>query len=139
MTKEAISKAPSGRPARQPVGLRHRQKTVNSDPNYVERWVVDYDGTGDRIAAFKDGGYEHVMSKTNRLGDSRVDNATPEGSIEQRSVGNGQKGYLMRIPRELYEADQKAKQVIVNKTEEALKRPALDGAYGTLDISNKTE
>jgi hypothetical protein len=110
-----------------------------SDPNYVERWVVDYDGTGDRIAAFKQGGYEHVPAHINTLGDSRVDAASPEGSIEQRSVGNGQKGYLMRIPRELYEADQKAKQVEVTKTEEALKRPAIDGAYGSLKIETKDE
>lgn len=138
MTKEAISKAPSGRPERQPVGLRNRQKTRrDADPNYVERWVVDYDGTGDRIAAFKEGGYEHVKSSQNTLGDSRVDAASPEGSIEQRNVGNGQKGYLMRIPRELYEADQKVKQSNVNKTEEALKRPAVDGAYGSLKIDTR--
>lgn len=136
-TKETIAKAPSGRPTRQPVGLRNRQKTVKSDPSYVERWVVDYDGTGDRIAAFKQGGYEHVPVQANTLGDSRVDAASPEGSIEQRNVGNGQKGYLMRIPRELYEEDQKAKQGLVNKTEEALKRPALDGAYGSLKIETK--
>lgn len=139
MTKEAISKAPSGRPARQPVGLRNRQTTRAPDPNYVERWVVDYDGTGDRIAAFKKGGYEHVPASVNTLGDSRVDAASPEGSIEQRNVGNGQKGYLMRIPRELYEEDQKVKQQAVTATEEALKRPAIDGAYGSLKIDTKQE
>lgn len=137
MTKEAISKAPSGRPQRQPVGMRNRQKVRNSDPNYVERWVVDHDGTGDRIADFKLGGYEHVPSRVNSVGDSRVAEASPEGSIEQRSVGGGLKGYLMRIPRDLYEQDQKAKQASVNKTEEALKRPSLDGLYGKLEIETK--
>jgi len=137
MAKEAISKAPSGRPTRQPVGMRNRQRVRNSDPNYVERWVVDSDGTGDRIADFIAGGYEHVPARTNGIRDSRVDAASPEGSIEQRSVGGGLKGYLMRIPRDLYEQDQKAKQAQVNKTEEALKRPALDGLYGKLEIETK--
>lgn len=137
MTKEAISKAPSGRPSRQPVGMRNRQVLRGLDPNYMYRWVVDYDGTGDRIAAFKDGGYEHVQSRKSTLGDSRVDAATPEGSIEQRSVGNGQKGYLMRIPIELYNDDQKVKQQAVTKTEEALKKPALDGTYGSLKIETR--
>lgn len=137
MTKEAISKAPSGRPQRQPVGMRNRQVMKGLDPKYSYRWVVDYDGTGDRIAAFKDGGYEFVESRKAVHGDSRVDAASPEGSIEQRSVGSGLKGYLMRIPRELYEEDQKAKQQAVSKTEEALKKPALDGAYGSLKIETR--
>ena len=137
MTKEAISKAPSGRPQRQPVGLRHRQKTRVSDPNYVERWVVDYDGTGDRIADFKLGGYEHVPSRINGLRDSRVADASPEGSVEVRSVGGGQKAYLMRIPRDLYEQDQKEKARQLTATEEALKKPALDGLYGKLEIETK--
>ena len=138
MAKEQIAKAPSGRPNRQPVGLRQRQKLdVQCDPNFVQRWVVDYDGTGDRIAAFKAGGYELVESKVATVGDSRVDQATPEGSVEQRNAGNGQKQYLMQIPKELYDADQKAKQAIVDKSEDALKKPALDGTYGNIDIQTK--
>lgn len=137
MTKEAIAKAPSGRPQRQPVGLRNRQKTRVSDPNYVERWVVDYDGTGDRIADFKLGGYEHVPARVNGLKDSRVSDASPEGSIEVRHVGGGQKAYLMRIPREDYEADQREKARLIAKTEDALKKPALDGLYGKLEIETK--
>jgi hypothetical protein len=137
MSKEAISKAPSGRPVRQPVGLRNRMKITQGNPNKVQRWVVDYDGTGDRIAAFKEGGYTHVESSKNSLKDSRVDNTSPEGSFEQRSVGGGQKAYLMEIDRDLYEQDQVAKQAHVRKTEEALKRPPVEGSYGTISIENE--
>lgn len=136
-TKEAIAKAPSGRPERQPLHMRNRQTVKGRDPNFMYRWVVDYDGTGDRITSFKEGGYEHVESSKTTLGDSRVDNTSPEGSIEQRSVGGGMKGYLMRIPLDLYKADQKEKQRAVDKTEEALKKPALEGAYGSLKIETK--
>lgn len=133
--KEAISKAPRGRPTREPLGVRNRLKVHNPDPNYVYRWVTDYDGTGDRIEELKQQGYEVVPKGLHKVGDARVSIPTPEGSAEVLSVGGGQKAILMRQSKEYYEEDQKAKQDRVNSTEEALKKPNLDGSYGKVSIS----
>jgi len=133
--KEAISKAPSGRPKREPVGLRNRLKVLNQDPNYVYRWVVDYDGTGDRIEEFKQAGYEVVPKGQHKVGDARVNQPSVEGSNEVLSVGGGQKAVLMRQNREWYDEDQKAKSERVNESEKALKNPKLDGTYGKVDLS----
>jgi hypothetical protein len=135
--KEAISKAPSGRPKREPVGLRNRLKVHNEDPNYKYRWVVDYDGTGDRIEQFKESGYEVVPKGLHKVGDARVNVGSAEGSSEVLSVGGGQKAVLMRQKREWYDEDQKAKAARVDETEKALKNPKLDGSYGNVSISSK--
>lgn len=133
--KEAISKAPSGRPTREPVGQRNRLKVRGQDPNYVYRWVVDYDGTGDRVEEFKQAGYEVVPKGTHKVGDSRVQIPTAEGSSEVLSVGGGQKAVLMRQKKEWYDEDQKAKAKRVDDSEAALKKPNLDGSYGKVTLS----
>jgi hypothetical protein len=132
--KEAISKAPSGRPTRQPVGLRNRLKVHNQDPNYVYRWVVDYDGTGDRIEEFKLAGYEICPKDAHKM-DARANSPSAEGSSETLSVGGGQKAVLMRQKRENYDEDQKEKSNRVDESEKALKKPNLDGSYGKVNLS----
>ena len=133
--KEAISKAPSGRPTREPVGQRNRLKVRGQDPNYVYRWVVDYDGTGDRINEFKEAGYEVVPKGTHKVGDARVHVPSAEGSSEVLSVGGGQKAVLMRQKKEWYDEDQQAKAKRVEDSEKALKKPNLDGSYGKVSIT----
>jgi hypothetical protein len=139
MSKEAIAKAPSGRPSRQPVGSRSRLSVAEKDPNYEYRWVVDYDGTGDRLTQFEQAGYEKVPTGTHRVGNSRVDIGAPDGSFETQKVGNNQTGYLMRQKREWYDEDQKAKRQRIDLSEQALKNPTLDGAYGEIKITKKDE
>jgi hypothetical protein len=130
--KEAISKAPRGRVTRTPVGTRNILTVAGKDPNYVYRVIND---SGDRVQEFMDAGYELVDANSVRVGDKRVNAATAEGSKAQLSVGQGQKAYVVRIKKEWYEEDQAAKQVHVNKLEEATKAKALDGTYGKLEIS----
>lgn len=137
MSKEAIAKAPRTRPTRQPVGLRNRLKVYNQDPNYQYRWVVDYDGTGDRIEQFKLAGYELAPEGLHRVGDSRLDVGGTEGTVQTLKVGGGQTAYLMRQDRTWFEEDQKEKQKRVDRTEQALKQPALDGGYGKVSIGNE--
>ena len=134
--KEAIAKAPSGRPVRQPVGSRNRLTVAGKDPGYAYRWVVDYDGTGDRLTEFKDAGYEFVPSGLHGVGDKRIDVGDALGSVESKIMGNGQKGYLMRINKEWYEADKKEKAARVDATEQGLKTPS-GGFDGTLSIGDK--
>lgn len=118
MTKETISKSPSGRTKRTPVGTRNILSVANKDPNFEYRVVND---TGDRIAAFEDAGYELVDAKDVRVGDKRVDRATPEGSKAQVAVGKGDKAFVMRIPKELYNEDQERKMQQIRKLEQSIK------------------
>ena len=61
--------------------------------------------------------------------------ASPEGSVSQLSVGQGQKAFVVRIRKEWYDADQAAKQKRVDELEASTKLKALDGTYGKLEIS----
>jgi hypothetical protein len=131
--KEAIAKAPSGRPVRQSTGLRNKFNYANKEAGYEYRVAVDNDGTGDRIAELKELGYELVPAGLHRQKDSRVDTTSPEGSVEQMSVGGGHKGYLMRIKKEWFDEDRKAKDARVDATEAGLRNPSTDGINGTID------
>lgn len=130
--KEAISKAPAGRVTRVPVSQRNILTVRGKDPNYVYRVVND---TEDRIAQFLEGGYELVDKNSHGVGDTRVSQGTAVGSKTEFSVGQGTKGKLMRIRRELYEEDQLAKQRFVNLQEASIKEKALDGNYGKLEVT----
>jgi len=130
--KEAIAKAPRGRVQRTPVGTRNILTVAGKDPGYVYRIIND---SGDRVQEFMDAGYELVEADSVRVGDKRVNSAAAEGSKAQLSVGQGQKAFVVRIKKEWYEEDQAAKQVHVNKLEEATKAKALDGTYGKLEIT----
>lgn len=130
--KEAISKKPSGRVSRTPVGTRNILTVAGKEPGYVYRVIND---SGDRVQEFMDAGYELVDASSVRVGDKRVNTAKAEGSKAQLSVGQGQKAYVVRIKQEWYDEDQAAKQAHVNRLEEATKAKALDGTYGKLEIS----
>lgn len=130
--KEAIAKAPRGRPQRVPVGTRNVLTVAGKDPNYEYRIIND---SGDRVQEFLDAGYELVDADSVRVGDKRVNSVKPEGSIAQLSVGQGQKAFVVRIKKEWYEEDQHAKMRKVDELEAATKAKALDGTYGKLEIS----
>jgi len=130
--KEAIAKAPSGRTQRVPVGTRNVLTVMGKDPNYEYRIIND---SGDRVQEFMDAGYELVEKDSVRVGDKRVNSATAEGTVAQLSVGQGQKGYVVRIKKEWYDEDQAKKQRRVNELESATKAKALDGTYGKLELS----
>ena len=132
MSKESIAKAPSGRVRRQPVGTRSRLSVEGMKEDFHYRIFNDVD---DRIQTALAAGYEFVPADEVRIGNNRVNQPTAEGSNAQVSVGGGTKGYLMRIPQEWFEEDQKAKAQQVDAREVALKNPALDGTYGKIDIS----
>lgn len=130
--KEALSKTPSGRPQRTPVGTRNILTVKGKDPNYVYRIVNDVD---DRIQQFLEAGYELVPDESASVGDKRVNAATSTGSAKEVQVGRGQKAFLMRQKREWYEEDQARKLAHVAETERATKEKALDGTYGELSFT----
>jgi hypothetical protein len=130
--KETIAKSPSGRVTRTPVGRRNRLTVTNKDAGYVYRFVND---TGDNVLRYQEAGYEFAPDSKHTVGDKRVNMATSEGSIKQVSVGGDMKAFLMRIPKDIYEDQQKAKQARVDQLEEDTKRTALNGTYGKLETS----
>lgn len=129
-----VAKAPVGRTRRSPLINRGKLSVARKDPNFEYRFVND---DGDNVADRMEQGYEPVLRSETVVGNKRVDSATPEGSVIQISVGQGMKATLMRIPKEYYDEDQAAKQVVVDASESATKAEALSGTYGKLEISRK--
>lgn len=129
--KEAIVKAPAGRKRRTPLMRRNVLNYEDKDPNFVYRFVNDTPG---RVQEFLEMGYEHVDH--GKVGESRVDKRSADGSRTQVHVGKGEQGFLMRIPKEFYDEDQKVKQEYVDATETSTKREALDGTYGKLELTH---
>lgn len=130
--KEAISKAPAGRVTRTPVSQRNILTVKGKDPNYEYRIVNDVE---DRVTQFTDAGYEFVQDEAVEVGDKRVSSGTNMGSVKQMSVGGGTKAYVMRIKKEWYEEDQRAKLKQVDLQESSIKQKALDGNYGKIEVS----
>lgn len=133
-TKEAIAKSPSGRVRRSKLGTRNVLTVEGKEAGYVYRIVND---DGDRVQRFQEIGYELVPAKDVKVGDKRVNTSTATGSQSEVSVGGGRKAYVMRIPQDWYNEDQITKLNEVDSKEAAMKQNALDGTYGTLDISRK--
>lgn len=131
-TKEAIAKAPAGRPKRTPIGQRNVLTVSGMEQGFAYRFVND---TGDRVQEFLDNGWEKVPAKNVRVGDKRIGTVGPEGADATASVGQGTKAYLLRIRDDWYAEDQAAKQAQVNASEEATREKALDGNYGKLEIT----
>lgn len=115
-----------------PVGTARDILAVkNQDPNFVYRWVNDTPG---RLQKFKDGGYEIVTAET-EVGDAAVDRNSKLGSAVTRTVGGILTAILMRIPRQWYEEDQKAKQDDLIAKEKAMGRSDAD--YGSLEFGRR--
>ena len=128
--KETISKSPSGRVKRAPIGRRNVLTVSDKDPNYVYRVVND---TGDNVHRLKEQGYEFAPDSKHTVGDKRLNATTSEGSLKQISVGDGMKAYVMRIRKDEYAEQQAEKQTYVDELEKATKQQALTGTYGKLE------
>lgn len=118
-------------------GVRHvlRTDTSKNDPNFVYRWVND---VGDRINLMKELGYEIVTDPNVTVGDRKVESTKDAsgGSPVIANVGGGIKAYYMRIPKEWYEEDQKAKAAKIDELEASIKGDAVAGAdYGKLEVT----
>jgi len=129
----------SARTKRTPVNGRNILTVTGKEPGYVYR-VVNM--TGDRVQQFLDAGYEVVGANDVRVGDRRVDAATPEGSMAQVVVNKneGQKAVVMRIKEDWYKEDQELKAAEVKRLEQSItenlsgkKEGGAD--YGKLQIS----
>jgi hypothetical protein len=136
MSKESIAKAPRARPQRTSISTKNRLNVANKDPNYEYRIVND---VRDRVAIFQENGWEVVPAADVKIGDKRVENPGSVGSAATISVGlvgeQAGQGVVMRIPKDWYVEDQKAKDALVDATEQSMKQEALEGTYGKLEIT----
>lgn len=132
------------RPKRVPVsGFRNILGIHGRDPEFEYRWVSDTDESGERIQRHLFAGYDFVSyNEINGVGQERVGNATDLGSIVtkpgggQSADGKPLKLYLMKVPKEYYDEDQKRK---VDETVEVERRmreelASSTGHYGNIDI-----
>ena len=137
MTRQSPSSA-SARPRRQPLTTRNRVRVRNQEPGYVYRVVNDIDG---RIDDLLEIGYEVVpQTKVIRDGDKRVDDASALGSNSSISLGRGDRGVVMRIKKEWYDEDQKAKAVRADELESTMKKDgkqASDYGYSLVQETSK--
>lgn len=128
MTRELTTRSPSGRVKRTPIVGRNRLSLKERDPNYQYRIVNDVD---DRIDQFLEQGWEVVQDA--KVGDKRVENPTGVGSVKTISVGQGTKAVTLRIKKEYYDENQRAKQADVDASEETMRQDARRAAdYGSL-------
>jgi hypothetical protein len=132
--KETLVKAPEVRVRRNPVEGRNRLKIRGTDPDFEYRVVNDLD---DRINEFLDAGWVFETSEDIRVGDSRIDDHSKLGKVRVINVGGGIKAYLMKIRKDWYDEDQKAKQDHVDRTEAAMRPDQLNGQYGKVELTRK--
>lgn len=119
------------RPKRTSLGAKNRLSFGKQDPGFVYRVINDKD---DRLKDAQAAGYDFVHGDE-KLGDERVGEGGAIDTRISKPVGNGVRGYLMRIPKEFYDEDQAAKMSAVEETEKAMdpkERKKIEGAeaYG---------
>jgi len=110
----------------------------DKDPNYSYRFVNDKDG---RVNMFRDAGWEVVEKRGGmQIGDPQAGVGDQVGSIVSKSVGGGQVSYLMRIKKDFYKEDQKAKSLKIDEGEAGLKlEKNKTGRYGDIKIGEKQQ
>jgi hypothetical protein len=118
---------------RVPLGQHVAKLSYPPRPGYVRRWVSDSPG---RIAQAFDGGWSHVNDPQTKK---------PVKRVVDESLGQGGRlGFIMEIPEELYEEDQKAKSdsldVIDNQIYYGkLNEETNDKRYNPASTPNKNE
>lgn len=125
------------RPVRVPVNEAQRNKLVVhglDHDNFAYRWVNDID---DRLAMFSAGGWEFVDKNGAPVGDADgSEKSAGTSSKFSKGVGRAVTAHLMRIPKEFYLQDQKAKAKTIEETEAEIKRDVKNvGDYGKVEVS----
>lgn len=116
---------PKNRPTRVPLGERGR---LVYDPQLLRdlkdqglnpRLITDSPG---RIDNALRAGYRFVQSD-GKIGEERAADPSKVGANLTTHVGGGQTGYLMVLPNEFYNEDQRKKQDAVDESERGMKAP----------------
>lgn len=107
---------------------------AHRDPDFEYRWVIN---DPDRVEKFKDAWWEVDDDPRNqRPGDRRIDTSAGTSSLVETRAGGGKKYVLMKLPKELFEADQKRKHEEIDRVEAETLREAKrgDGRYGDIRV-----
>lgn len=146
-TSKATGKATRAkdRPKRIPVsGNRDILTVIGKDPYFHYRWVLDVDEAGERIQRYQMAGYEFVSTtEIEGHGQPQVDRPSDESTVVRKPSGTTSHGvpqylYLMKIPYDLYEEDQKEKLKEIEERERDMIRRMNpdydDGRYGEVSL-----
>lgn len=121
------SRQDQARVARTPVHEnRNRLSVAGLDPNFYHRWVNDVD---EALATYLEAGYEFVEKDRKKVGDPTVDTSQGTDSRIRKGVGGGVVAYLMRLPMELWKADQAAKDQDLKEMERAIRSLSKNTAH----------
>jgi hypothetical protein len=146
VSQEDLQVAKATERKRVPMSIPRRKLEVADRPGWVRYWVNDYPG---RVQQARAGGYDHVLEgavdiANNSLGaDSTNSGNAGMGSPICLTVGTTDQGgpllaYLMEIPEEWHQADQKVIQDKVDLIDKTIRRQgiAADGESG-VDSKNR--
>lgn len=139
---ESRAEALDSRPAKRvPIqGFRDKLTVDGLDPDYVYRWILDAHENGQRIEQCQAAGYNFVRKEDGVIiGQNSVHQSETLGSIIRISEADDSYLYLMRIRKEYYEEDQKAKNAEVDALQHSMNRntgktPGKDDLYGSVKI-----
>ena len=125
------------KPTRSTLGRRDTLavRGLKDEAEYYYRWVNDVD---QRITSLLEDGYTFVDKKGLTAGDLTVESARGTDSLMRKGVGRGVVAYLMKIPRETYDAYKAEEQREIDALEATMKERKSGGAYGTIDIERKS-
>lgn len=119
-------------PKRTPIaGQKNKLSVKGKDPRFEYRFVNDTPG---RIEMFEEAGWQPDTSKDIKIGDRRVTKESNLGSVHTLNAGGGTKSILMKQLKEHYIEDQLAKQAEIDQLEQSMKKPKVDGTYGSIKI-----
>lgn len=126
------SKVDDSRPKRVPINGGRDILTVKGIPDDLHAcWVNDYN-----VERYQEAGYSFWTGKV-IVGDNKVDNASSlTDSVVSKAVGNNVTAYVMVIPKELYDEDQKAMAQKIKEDEAILFRQQKqgEGRYGDIKV-----
>lgn len=107
-------------------GMDQKLEVHGKEDGFHYRWVND---EGTRIASLKERGYEFVASnEVIAASDEEGDNISQ--TVGTQKTNRPLKGFLMRIPSEIYEEDQKIRQRRVDEVDEAIKAGKVQPSTG---------
>lgn len=120
------------RPKRTPLGSRNILK-VEPRAGYHRVWVSDSSSLRPQLVDYIEAGYTYVEAPT-IVGDKSANMGEPVLSRVTRPGGQGVMLYLLEIPEEYYQEDQKlAEDKIRDKELQMFDPKSIDAGYGHVD------
>ncbi|MDH3914495.1 MAG: hypothetical protein OEU09_24735 [Rhodospirillales bacterium] len=113
-----------GRSERIPLGTPQSKLAVPERAEFYRRWINDTPG---RIQRAEQAGYSFVADMTQEK-DEEGNLTAMSALVGSKEDGSPLYAFLMEIPLELYNEDQKAKQKPLDEFDDALRRGNIRGA-----------